>query len=248
MRTSICRICLQKQYHEKRSNATVSTPALGLCYSFSVFTIDTAIVSLIAAATAALLVPILLSIGVLPFPPTLSNTLIWIATFIILENAGLLIARLLAMRWKFFMKLARFTSTGVFNTAFDTCIITTLAFLFGVYAGPLLALFNIISFSATTIVSYFINRNWSFASDRSASIREFSSFAGVTISSMLINTALVYFFTTHVGTPSNITPVQWIAIVKILGVFVSFTWNFSWYQFVIFRKKSVLPPTDSDHA
>lgn len=203
-------------------------------------------VSLLSAATALLLMPIARQVTEFATPFSIPHLVAWVIAFVLLENIGLLVARWFSKRWGFFMKLARFTSTGVFNTAFDMSVITTLALIFSIYAGPILALFNVISFSATTVVSYFINRNWSFVSDKEASVREFGGFAGVTVSSMLINTALVYLFTTHVGPPLNITPAQWVVIVKVFGVFFSFAWNFAWLQFVVFRRSLPLPPDGND--
>ena len=149
---------------------------------------------------------------------------------------GLWIAGALSRWLTFLPRLARYGLTGVFNTVFDLCVFTSLAFLFGVYQGWTLAFLNIVSFSLTVVISYFINRSWAFASGNLANVREFGLFIGVNVSSMMLNTSLVYTLTTVTGAPESFSAEQWVTIVKIVSILVSFAWNFTFFHFLVFKK------------
>ena len=106
---------------------------------------DYVVTTILAATSGLLLVPTLLQNNAFPLRVSFISILAFPLGFIVLENIGLWIAGILA-RWLPFMRnLARYGSTGVFNTLFDLSFLTTLAFVFSVYRGPVLAFFNIIS-------------------------------------------------------------------------------------------------------
>lgn len=201
---------------------------------------DQRILTSIAAASGLLSAPIISAL----FNTSLFNSVffacITATLLIILEHAAFRVIRLLGAQRPYLFKLFRFSATGVFNTALDTSILTSFALVFSTYSGIVLALFNSLSFTLTTIASYYINRNWSFASDHTANVREFGGFFGVAIASTLLNSGMVYFLTTHITAPLGMNAPQWIVVVKVLGVVFSFVWNFAWYQWVIFKKPVLL--------
>lgn len=195
--------------------------------------------TLLAAISGLLIVPALVQNNAFPFSLSILPIAGIVLACVALENSGLFMAGILARRFPFMRNLARYGATGVFNTLFDLTVLTTLAFLFQIYQGPLLALFNIISFTSTTAVSYFINRHWSFAADGNANAREFAGFMLVGATSLIINTILVYVLTTHIPAPKALSPAQWVSVAKLFGIITSFLWNFSFFHFVIFRKRPV---------
>lgn len=204
------------------------------CYSCPVYRFDHVVISALATASAICVLPI----AYLSFelPVTVSTAVGTILGALVCANLGLFIAELLARRWSFFLKLARFGATGVFNTLLDTSILTSLAYITGAYAGLMLALCNAVSFSAAVFASYYINRSWSFRVEHASNLREFGGFVSVGLSSMLVNTAIVYAVTTHAA-PYSVTPAVWLLIAKAAGVLVSFAWSFGWLNFYIFRTK-----------
>ena len=198
---------------------------------------DYLVTALLATISGCLLVPTLLQNDAFPFHFSIFSVLVFPLGFLLLEVVGLWVAGFLS-RWLPFMRnLARYGATGVFNTLFDLCVLTSLAFVFGIYRGPTLAIFNVISFTATTSISYFINRHWSFAAAGTASPREFAGFMSVGATSLILNTLLVYTLTTHIGAPAHVSPAQSLSIAKLFGIIVSLLWNFTWFHFVIFRAK-----------
>jgi putative flippase GtrA len=196
----------------------------------------------LASISGAVLLPLLSQAEALPFRLTLLSALVFMAGLIALEIVGLCIAGVLARRLPFMQKFARFCATGVFNTVLDTGILTSLAYATDVYAGWLLAGFNIISFSATMVLSYVINRTWSFDAGGAATMREFLVFTVVGTTSMLINTALVFVLTTLLQTPAALTSGQWVLVAKVIGVCVSLIWNFAWFHLFVFKAKPSLVP------
>lgn len=200
-------------------------------------TADHLVVSVLAGISAVLLVPIIESAAKLPFRPSAFHVMLGVVALVVLENIGLSVARLLARRWSFFGRVGRFAATGVFNTALDTSLLATLAKLAGVYDGVVLAFFNIVSYSITLTISYFINRSWSFGTEKDPHIGEFTAFAAVGVGNLILGTAFVYILTTLVGPPHGFSPSQWVTIVKIMSVAISFLWNFSWLHLVIFKRR-----------
>ncbi len=199
---------------------------------------DYFIISLLGAASASLLLPVLRHADILPFPLTPLTIALSIAGLIIFENAGLIVAQYIGRRFAFMRKLARFCVTGIFNTALDTGILNAFVYFFQIYAGPTIVVFNLISFLITLVTSYFINRTWSFEAAVKPGTKEFSLFIGIVTSSMLINSALIFFLTTVLAPPASISPALWINIAKLLTAIVSLLWNFSGLHFIVFRTRT----------
>ncbi|MBC7836222.1 GtrA family protein [Acetobacteraceae bacterium] len=199
---------------------------------------DHTVISVLAAASALLVLPILRHAGVLPFPLTFFTATLAVGALVALENAGLFVAEIIARRLAFIRKLARFGATGIFNTSLDAGILNALAYFFAIYSGPVIVAFNLVSFSITAVTSYFINRSWSFESAVKPGTKEFSLFIGVVLSSLLINSVLMYLLTTLIAPPAGISPALWINIAKLLTAVVSLLWNFSGLHFIVFRTPS----------
>ena len=169
-----------------------------------------------------------------------------LVVFIILENIAVYIVARLSI--PILLRALRFAATGLFNTVFDTGIVVALVVFSGIYTGWPFAFFNLLSFGASTIVSYFINRTWSFSIDYAPTPREFAHFFVITASSMVLHMTLVYVLVSYVSPPAGIATIQWVAIAKVIGVFVSFVWNFMWLQFVVFRHTLVPSSADRDNT
>ncbi len=71
---------------------------------------------------------------------------------------------------KTFKQFIKFLIVGTNNTGIDFLILNLLMFSFGIYKGPPLIFFNIISFSLAVINSYLINRYWTFKKEEDKKI------------------------------------------------------------------------------
>jgi putative flippase GtrA len=196
---------------------------------------DYIVVMALAAGSAALVLPVLVHTNTLPFALTPLSAVSGVVALMALEAFGLFLAGLVARILPFVRKLARFVSTGIFNTALDTAILNAFAYLFAVYTGPFVVLFNLISFTVTLVISYYINRSWSFEAAVRPGTKEFSLFIVVVTSSMIINSVLLYVLTTVIGPPAGITLPLWLTVAKLCTAGISLVWNFAGLHSIVFR-------------
>lgn len=134
-------------------------------------------------------------------------------------------------------QFGKFILVGGLNTAIDIGVLNLLMYLFGVYQGSQIIIFNVISVSLAIINSYFWNKYFTFGSKRKKKqAKEFSTFVAVSLGGMIINTGIVYLLTTFVAPPFNLSQELWANAAKILAIGAAWIWNFSGYKFVVFKK------------
>jgi len=191
--------------------------------------------SVIAALSGICLAVVALNAAILSPGFVVVSALGMAAGCAVAGSGGMYVAHRLSRLVPVAPRFIRYGAIGLFNTVLDIAIVTTFAARSGVYEGWMLAAVNVLSFGAINVGSYFLNRYWTFASREPATVREFTQFAGVLLSSLIINTALVYILTTHVSSPSYLTASQWVVAAKVVGIFFSLVWNFGGFYFIVFR-------------
>ncbi len=130
-----------------------------------------------------------------------------------------------------------FAIIGFINSVVDFSIINILSAITHVFSGPLIILFNVISFSIAVTNSYFLNKRWTFHQS-GGTVGQFFGFILVNIGGVFINTTIVYFFTTFIPPIGAVHPQAWLNIGKIIALPISTFWNFFGMKFFIFQKKS----------
>jgi len=85
-------------------------------------------------------------------------------------------------------KFIKFGLTGVMNTAIDWGVFTLLVEIFGV--PPVIS--QPISYTAATVNSFFVNKNWTFGKRKNYNKSEIFRFLTVNLISLAISTAGVY--------------------------------------------------------
>lgn len=135
-----------------------------------------------------------------------------------------------------FLQLIKFGLVGVSNTVVDFAVLYLLSFLFNVFAGPLIVVFNVISFSAATVNSYFWNKKWTFEKKGTEVSKEFTKFLVVSVIGAGINTGVVYLITTLIGPQLGASPEIWVGVAKLAATAVALGWNFVGYKLWAFRE------------
>lgn len=197
---------------------------------------DYFIVTAIGLGFGLLLLPVLENITPPRWELTFGNASILILGFGIFANIALTIGAWLGHRWFFIWQFVKFGAVGSANALLDFGILNLLSLIFKIYAGPGIAVFNIISGSIAITNSYLLNKYWAFQQRRAFRVYELSRFLGVTLVNVGINTAMVYFLTTVIGAPESISPPLWENISKLIAVPVTLVLNFLGYKYFVFQK------------
>ncbi len=136
----------------------------------------------------------------------------------------------------------RFVVIGFLNTGIDFGILNLEMWIFSIYRGWPVFVFNVISFAIASTNSFFWNRLWAFKyKGEERAVFQYVQFIVVTIIGMGINSLIVYLGTTMVGARFGLSASLWANAVKVVATAVSLIWNFAGYKFFVFNpKKKVL--------
>lgn len=96
---------------------------------------------------------------------------------------------------------------------------------------------NILSFSAATVNSYFLNKYWTFKDKGRATFRQYGKFFVVSVIGLLLNEGALAGFV-FLGIYDLIS--------KLLAVAVSLVWNFLANKFLVFNEEKDSPERLSD--
>lgn len=139
-------------------------------------------------------------------------------------------------RWMYhFAQLSKFGSIGSLNAVIDFTILNLLSSVSGIYKGPWLILFNALSFAIAVVNSYLLNKRWTFKHNRPGNPREFSTFFGIYLIGLGLNSILVYSITSFVTPIAGIHPQLWLNVAKVVSNSVSAFWNFFAMKFLVFK-------------
>lgn len=125
-------------------------------------------------------------------------------------------------------RVIKFCSTGILNTAVDFSLFTIL-----ITQGTHVILANILSITASFIVSFTINSQWTF-SDRDNSIRKIIPYFFFTALGILFHSAILYIFIntfTISFIPENIFTIFSKAITSVVII----VYNYLIYNFFVFK-------------
>lgn len=137
----------------------------------------------------------------------------------------------------------RFVVIGTINTFLDFGIINLEMWIFGIYAGWPVVVFNIVSFAIASTNSFIWNRFWTFRYKGKEQVAfQYLQFIIVTAIGMGINSGIVYLGTTIVGPHFGISPQLWANATKVVATGISLIWNFLGYKFMVFNKREVANP------
>lgn len=127
--------------------------------------------------------------------------------------------------WNEFQRLpiVRFASVGAITTVLDVGVFATLVHAFALSAY----LANICSYSMGIVLSFALNRAWTFNDQSSgrAMARRFAGFAAVYLVALLLSTGIVATFSLMMPEVA----------AKILSVPLVFLWSYAAMRFFVFR-------------
>lgn len=137
--------------------------------------------------------------------------------------------------------IARFLLVGLSGTLVDFSL-----FAFSHQVLGISALFaNTISYSAGILNNFCLNRSWTFAHrpHRGAGV-QFSQFAGVSLTALLINTLIVLLLTSAIS-GLFVEEASGVYLAKVCATGVGVIWNFLANHLLIFRSAPATAPQSS---
>ncbi len=151
---------------------------------------------------------------------------------------GVFVANIIGRKIQIFNQFVRYGLIGVLNTLLDFAVLNLLSYTFHVYSGMSLILINVFSFLAANINSYFWNKYWTFQSGSKKVAGEFLRFFTVSIIGFLLNSAILWFFTTVMEPAFSLSPQVWENVAKLIATVVYMVWNFIGYKLIVFKGKT----------
>jgi len=156
----------------------------------------------------------------------------------VLVFLGVIVANFIGKWVRVFQQLAKYGLVGVLNTLLDFSVLNLLSYTFSVYSKTSLILINVFSFLAANINSYFWNKYWTFQSSNKKVAGEFLKFFTVSVVGFLLNSAILWFFTTIVKPAFGLSPQVWLNVVKLAATIIYLIWNFVGYKLIVFKNKT----------
>jgi putative flippase GtrA len=142
-------------------------------------------------------------------------------------------------KYPIILQVLKFGVTGVMNTGIDFLVLNGLMWLTKTYSGTLIILLNIVSFSIAVTNSYLWNKYWTFKVKAKDEIpQEFAKFITVSLIGAIINSSILFVFTTFVDPLFGISEGLWANVGKLLATGIALIWNFIGYKFWALKLKT----------
>lgn len=127
----------------------------------------------------------------------------------------------------------RFALVGILNTLVDISIYTFLSHL-----GWAVLIANTISTSCGMLLSFFLNRNFTFNAPPEGKRRQVILFLAVTLVSQWIIQPIIIFVTSTVIDQLHLVQIVAVIIAKCCAILVSLIWNYWWYSRIVFATRN----------
>lgn len=133
-----------------------------------------------------------------------------------------------------FRELIIFGLVGVSNTTLDIGVTIILSWLLSASSGFLLALVNVIGFSAAVVNSYFLNKYWTFRHKKKTSQTEFTKFLTVSIGGLIINTGVLLIAEALLSDVLLSDEIR-VLVGKLSATVFTLVWNYFGYKLFVFK-------------
>lgn len=155
--------------------------------------------------------------------------------FLVLAPVALFIAYLLGKVWAVLYQFAKFAAVGSLNSFIYFGVLNLLIAMTGIAKGWEYSAFVLLGFLLSTTNSFLWNKFWTFHDGQGTSVGQAASFYLIAAGGALLNTgaaSLVVNVMAHPGVSDNL----WANIGALIGIGVSFLWNFLGYKYFVFKK------------
>ncbi|MDP1719145.1 MAG: GtrA family protein [bacterium] len=197
---------------------------------------DYKLVSIIGILFGLFSLPILENIKIPGWQLTLASGALVVVGFLIFAIFSMWVAGLIGLKSPALFQFAKYGAAGALSAFLDLGILNLFSLIFKIYSGPALLVFNVFSFLVATTNAYFWNKFWAFKKEGDKpNIKEYARFICVTLTGLVINTAIVFILTTVIGAPAGVSAAVWENVAKFSAIIPNVMWNFVGYKFFIFK-------------
>lgn len=157
--------------------------------------------------------------------------------FPILSLIGIWLAFLIGRKILVIFQIAKYLLSGALATVIDLSILNFLILITGIAVGYYFIFFKTISFITATFIKFLVSKFWTFEDfSKNKSLKETAQFFLVTLVGLAINVTVASFLVNSVGAQYGLSDKLWANIAGIIAAFITFTWNFIGYKFIVFKK------------
>lgn len=143
-------------------------------------------------------------------------------------------------RYPFVQQFVKFALIGAMNTLVDLGILNALMYFTGHAEGIYYTLFKTVSFAGAVILSYNLNKRWTFQdTSEEDRTRKFTQFLLISLVGAFINVSTATLVVTYAEPMINLsflTKQLWGNIGALCGTGIGLVWNFIGYKFIVFKK------------
>lgn len=147
--------------------------------------------------------------------------------------------------WQRIREIALFMAVGILNTVIDFVVLNLLIALTQYRSGPLLLVFNSISFLAATTNSYIWNGRVTFRVKAQGGSWRFIRFVALNAVGLGINSTTVWLMTPFMV--AHFPLIVAINVSKALATILSLSWNYVTFKRWIFRAEPAEASMDQQH-
>ncbi|MBU6447526.1 glycosyltransferase [Patescibacteria group bacterium] len=150
--------------------------------------------------------------------------------------SGIWIGKSTARRLPIMFQLSKFAAVGILNTAINFGILNIASIFTGVTSGLAVGGFNIPATVVAASNSYVWNKYWVFKKNKSKGfLSDAPSFVAVTVIGIIINSMIVFAFTTYLNPVFGLSKGAWLNVGEIIATLVGIAVYFLGYKFIAFR-------------
>ncbi|MGC9602809.1 MAG: bifunctional glycosyltransferase family 2/GtrA family protein [Minisyncoccia bacterium] len=130
-------------------------------------------------------------------------------------------------------QVVRYGMAAVISTLLNAAMFNLCIFASGITRGPWIFVFSLSSYALAIINGFLWNKYWVFKHKAPSTWRTYSFFVGVTVSTAILSSALIYVFTTF-ARPYFFSPHLWANIIFVAVLPLSFSINYLGNKYLVF--------------
>lgn len=132
-------------------------------------------------------------------------------------------------------RFVRYGVTGLFNTGLNLSVFNLLMISTGIYEGPWVTIFSLLSFTIVITIAFFINASWVFKKKDRLTADGYGKFFLVSGAVALINVLFIHVMVNVIGPQFGFNSHIWANIAAVMTAIISVIGNYTGYRLFVFK-------------